>query len=137
MVCSWERVLQGNGITDLRFERSKAACIGKMNVSALWHRLRGAGVFAAPPEVSAIAATSGYYLPILWVENGRPWKVVFRFYASIETVYGSVVAPAECNSAIQQITNLRYQGTVHGNNSVLGPEETPLVEVVSPVAASC
>jgi hypothetical protein len=36
---------------------------------ALWHRLRGAGVFAAPPEVSAVAATSGYYLSTLRVEE--------------------------------------------------------------------
>jgi hypothetical protein len=35
-----------------------------------WHRLRGAGVFAAPPEVSAVAATSGYYLSTLRVPFG-------------------------------------------------------------------
>ena len=35
--------------------------------TALWHRLRGADVLAPPPEVSAIAATSGYYLPTLRV----------------------------------------------------------------------
>src|SRR5262249_32677102 len=40
---------------------------------AAWHRLRGAGVFVAPPEVSAIAATSGYCLPTLRVEeSGAP-----------------------------------------------------------------
>jgi hypothetical protein len=36
---------------------------------ALWHRLRGAGVFVTPPEVSALAATSGYYLSTLRVEE--------------------------------------------------------------------
>src|SRR5262245_40651228 len=38
---------------------------------ALWHRLRGAGGSAALPEVSAIAATSGYCLPTLRVEEMR------------------------------------------------------------------
>jgi hypothetical protein len=30
---------------------------------------------------------------------------------------GRVAASAECNSAIQQITNLRYDGSVHGKGS--------------------
>ena len=35
----------------------------------------GAGVFATPPEVSAVAATSGYYLSTLRVEEDGLWKV--------------------------------------------------------------
>jgi hypothetical protein len=31
---------------------------------------------------------------------------------------GRLVASAEYNSAIQQITNLRYEGTVHGKPSI-------------------
>src|SRR5262245_61516476 len=37
------------------------------NEAVLWHGLRGAGVFAAPPEVSAVPPTSGYCLPTLRV----------------------------------------------------------------------
>jgi hypothetical protein len=42
-----------------------------MNLPALWHRLRGADVFTAPPEVSAISATSGYCLPTLGLKKGE------------------------------------------------------------------
>ena len=41
---------------------------------AFWHRLRGAVVFAALPEVSAIAATSGYCLSTLRVEEHGSWQ---------------------------------------------------------------
>jgi hypothetical protein len=40
-----------------------------MSLPAFWHRLWGASVFAVPPEVSAIAATSGYCLSTLRVEK--------------------------------------------------------------------
>jgi hypothetical protein len=43
--------------------RERLGRLWAMNLPGLWHRLRGAGVATAPPEVSAIAATSGYYLP--------------------------------------------------------------------------
>ena len=49
----------------------RVSCIGIMN---LWHPFRGAGVFVASPEVSAIAATSGYCLPTLRVEEPGSWK---------------------------------------------------------------
>src|SRR5215831_5056179 len=47
--------------------------------------LRGAGVFAAPPEVSAIAATSGYCLPTLRVEEHGSWGGRRRLSAEGET----------------------------------------------------
>jgi hypothetical protein len=40
-----------------------------LNLPALWHPLRGAEVFAALPEVSAITATSGYCLSTLRVAS--------------------------------------------------------------------
>jgi hypothetical protein len=39
-----------------------------MDLPALYHRLRGAGAFVAPLEVSA---TSGYCLPTLRVEKSQ------------------------------------------------------------------
>ena len=40
--------------------------------------LRGAGVSVTPPEVSAVAASSGYCLPTLRVEGHASWRGVHR-----------------------------------------------------------
>jgi len=47
------------------------------------------------------------------------WRAFFRFGAGIGIVNLSKgCGAAEYNSAIQQITNLRYEGTVHGKPSI-------------------
>src|SRR5215472_7103265 len=65
-----------------------------MNLPALWHRLRGAGVSVPPPEVSAIAATSGYCLPTLRVEERGSSKGLCNFAAVV--VIGVAVLATSC-----------------------------------------
>src|SRR5215470_11590568 len=63
---------------------------------AVCHRLRGAGVFAAPPEVSAVAATSGYCLSTLRVEEQRSWRAFFRRGACMGTMACGLPPPSGC-----------------------------------------
>jgi len=47
----------------------------------------GCRCFAPPPEVSAVAATSGYCLPTLRVEEGRDdWQIHREMSAKAETI---------------------------------------------------
>jgi hypothetical protein len=73
-------------------------CIGARNLPALWHRLRRAGVFAAPPEVSAIAATSGYCLATLRVEKAQRKRT-----RKMGTVHGkyAVITPLRKEKGVQ------------------------------------